>query len=545
MNTSNTVHTRMAPLPLALMGSLCGALALSLTACGGGGSSSPTASGGTVSGVVLDGPIQGATVCLDLNANLQCDSGEPASAPTDAQGRYTIAGLTADQQNSGKEWIAVVPAGATDGGTPFTQPFVLRAPASKPEVISPFTHMVQVAMGQGAGSQGAAESLVASQLGLNDAASLYANYSSGNPSADSGTLAALAPTIVGILQSGAQPTVVASGNSTPSTGAYNVRNLNYTDPMNYTLRIFYRGADDATGYLFYDVRGGMSGGAAMTSDALYGTTRRLTAAGWISNGPAVANHSTFGAPFYSESAGYRAATLSMETDLSGRPLSDAVNLANDLSSNTDPTLTGVNASALTGTLPKGATVRRYQVTMLATPVLYSPDPGNSVTQSYPGQNITTVNALIATFPISTTYSGATSVSMGDLHPSSHACASGQTSCVFPAERLRVMFGANNAAQYVLCDLNWPANTASNCQPKNTGTYNKTMGIDGVTPIVQFAGLPPEADVKTTTRVFVEKDGEVWYGSQDKLTNATQTRLNDIAFVPIAAQLGITVPANPN
>ena len=108
-----------------------------------------------------------------------------------------------------------------------------------------------------------------------------------------------------------------------------------------------------------------------------------------------------------------------------------------------------------------------------------------------------------------------------------------------------MFGANNATQYVLCDLNWPVNTAFNCQPKNTGTYNKTMDIDGVTPIMQFAGLPPKADVKTTTRVFVEKDGEVWYGSQDKLTNTTQTRLNDIAFVPIAAQLGITEPANPD
>lgn len=67
----------------------------------------------------------------------------------------------------------------------------------------------------------------------------------------------------------------------------------------------------------------------------------------------------------------------------------------------------------------------------------------------------------------------------------------------------------------------------------------------MTPIVKFAGLPPEADAKPTTRVFVEAEGEVWYGSQDKLTNSTQTRLNDVAFAPIAAQLGITVPANPN
>ncbi len=235
----------------------------------------------------------------------------------------------------------------------------------------------------------------------------------------------------------------------------NVRNTPRTKPSPQNLA------------LLGSVCGGMSGGAAMTSDALYGTTRRLTAAGWISKGPAVANHSPFGAHPCSESAGYRA-----------RP------------SSRKPTYRAA----------------RYPM----------PSPRQRPEQQH--------------------------------RP--HACRADcqrpdESSCVFPAECLRVMFGANNATQYVLCDLNWPVNTASNCQSKNTGTYNKAMGIDGVRPIMQFAGLPPEADVKTTTRVFVEKDGEVWYGSQDKLTNATQTRLNDIAFVPIAAQLGITVPAYPN
>lgn len=543
MKSRNTPSTRLSPLSLALLGGMCGGLALSLAACGGGGSSSPTAN--SVSGVVLDGPIQGATVCLDLNANKQCDSGEPASAPTDAQGNYTIAGLTADQQNSGAEWIAVVPAGATDGGTPFATGFVLRAPANKPGIISPFTHMVQVAIDQGAGSQSAAESLVATQLGLSNTASLYANYSSGSPTTDSSTLAVLAPSVVGILQGGTQPTVVESAGSPQSTAIYRVRGLNYTDPMNYTISVNYPGTTDPTGYTYFDVRGGMVGGVAMTVSALYGTTQRLTTTGWITNGPTLSNHSTNGSPSTSDNAGYRSATIYSETDVSGKPLSDAVNLANDTSNNTVQTLQGVAPAALTGTLPAGANVRRYQVTTLATPVMYVPDPSNSVTQSYPGQNISTIDTLIAMFPLSTTYAGPTSVSLGDLHPSTHACPSGQTTCVIPAERLRVMFGANNAAQYLLCDLNWPANTATNCQPKNVGTYNKTIGIDGVTPIVQFAGLPPEADVKTNTRVFVEKDGQVWYGYQDKLTNSTSTRLNDIAFAPIAAQLGITVPANPN
>ncbi|WP_157673108.1 hypothetical protein [Curvibacter sp. AEP1-3] len=42
-----------------------------------------------LSGVVLDGYLVGAKVCLDLNANWVCDSGEP-SAITGAGGRYTL-----------------------------------------------------------------------------------------------------------------------------------------------------------------------------------------------------------------------------------------------------------------------------------------------------------------------------------------------------------------------------------------------------------------------------------------------------------------------
>ena len=53
MNPCNIPRTRPSPLSLALLGSVCGGLALSLAACGGGGSSSPSAN--SVSGVVLDG----------------------------------------------------------------------------------------------------------------------------------------------------------------------------------------------------------------------------------------------------------------------------------------------------------------------------------------------------------------------------------------------------------------------------------------------------------------------------------------------------------
>ncbi len=59
------------------------ASAILATGCGGGGSSSSsdgiteTSEGVTVSGRAADGYLVQANVCADLNANGQCDAGEP------------------------------------------------------------------------------------------------------------------------------------------------------------------------------------------------------------------------------------------------------------------------------------------------------------------------------------------------------------------------------------------------------------------------------------------------------------------------------------
>lgn len=74
-------------------------LATALGACGGGtvngGGNAPFA----LTGTVADGPIEGATVFLDLNGNLRQDAGEPFSAPSDATGAFSlqVAGLSAAQ----------------------------------------------------------------------------------------------------------------------------------------------------------------------------------------------------------------------------------------------------------------------------------------------------------------------------------------------------------------------------------------------------------------------------------------------------------------
>jgi hypothetical protein len=72
-------------------------LMVSLTACGGGGGgdttqppSSPETKNITMSGQAIDGYISGATACLDLNINAQCDTNEPTTTTaTDGTFRFS------------------------------------------------------------------------------------------------------------------------------------------------------------------------------------------------------------------------------------------------------------------------------------------------------------------------------------------------------------------------------------------------------------------------------------------------------------------------
>lgn len=532
-------RSRRSRLSPALLGSVYGGLALSLAACGGGGSSSPTASTATVSGVVIDGPIQGAIVCLDLNANRQCDGGEPTSAPTDAQGNYTITGLTDEQRNSGKEWIAVVPVGATDGGTPFTQPFVLRAPANRPGVISPFSHMVQVAMDQGATNQAAAQTAVATQLAVSEA-SLYANYSAGNPGIDMAILAAHATGVVAMLQAGSQPTIdVNPGQTQPG---YSVRRFAYADANNYSLRVYYSGAANGRG-VYYDVRSGLTGGSPSTPASLYGTARYLTATGWVGLDATMGFPNSPGNPYTSLTAGAININLRQRTPLDGQTLADAVALANDPTRNSLPTLPGVPPN-LSGVLPAGAFATTIRSRTLVEPVTYNPGDG-TVATGYANPALTSLDAMVASFPVSPNPNGGNTLSMGNLQPT-YACPQGQSSCVIAQQRLRAMLDAGNVARWMLCDLNWPAgSSAGNCQAAGSGSYARSVGADGQTPLLTFAGLPTQADGMTFVRVYVEAGGQIWFGYQIKPGATVTTRLNDVAFAPIAAQLGITVPANPN
>jgi hypothetical protein len=120
------------------------ALLLTIAGCGGGsggGASTPVATTTNVSTTVVDGALQNAVVCIDKNANGQCDADE-TQGKTDASGNVTLA---VPNDDVGKYPIlAVVGTDAIDADNgPVTTPYVLSAPADQVAVVSPLTTLVQ------------------------------------------------------------------------------------------------------------------------------------------------------------------------------------------------------------------------------------------------------------------------------------------------------------------------------------------------------------------------------------------------------------------
>ncbi len=129
------------------IGLACATL-VALSACGGGSSDNtpvvvqPTTT--NVDATVIDGAIKNAVVCIDKNANGQCDAGE-TQGTTDAAGKVTLAVPNADV---GKYPIlAVVGTNAIDADNgPVTTAYTMSAPADQVAVVSPLTTLVQQAV---------------------------------------------------------------------------------------------------------------------------------------------------------------------------------------------------------------------------------------------------------------------------------------------------------------------------------------------------------------------------------------------------------------
>ncbi|WP_415674657.1 DUF1566 domain-containing protein [Vibrio neptunius] len=130
-----------------------GAMSVALFGCGGGNESDPKLtsdeapatghSGSVLSGVVLDGYLYKANVCLDKNNNAVCDSSDGTTVLTDQSGQYTLPFEgNAENYNLLVEAIANVTIDMDSPNQTLTQGFTLEIPSSKPGIISPMTSMV-------------------------------------------------------------------------------------------------------------------------------------------------------------------------------------------------------------------------------------------------------------------------------------------------------------------------------------------------------------------------------------------------------------------
>lgn len=137
-----------------------------LVACGGGGGSGPLALANGLTGVAVDGYLQGSSVFLDLNRNGVLDAGEP-STTTDLSGRYVLdySGVTGSITG-----LPVVVTGGVDSDTGFAFSGKLAAPvesARQAQVVTPLTTLVNAMVVNGLATDVAsAKQKVATALGL-------------------------------------------------------------------------------------------------------------------------------------------------------------------------------------------------------------------------------------------------------------------------------------------------------------------------------------------------------------------------------------------
>lgn len=141
--------------------------AIALTACGGGGGGGGLfGSSSVLSGLAVDGYVQGATVFLDINKNGVLDAGEPSST-TDATGKYTLDYSAVTASVTG---LPIVVTGGidTDTGNAFTGQLSARVDkATTGQVVSPLTSLIDAVIAQGlAADVDTAKTMIASGLGL-------------------------------------------------------------------------------------------------------------------------------------------------------------------------------------------------------------------------------------------------------------------------------------------------------------------------------------------------------------------------------------------
>ncbi|MDT7520606.1 hypothetical protein RAE19_18225 [Rhodoferax sp. TBRC 17660] len=151
-----------------------------LTACGGGGGGGGSSASSVLSGMVIDGYIEGAKVCLDVNSNGVCDAGEP-TATTDSAGKYQLSPGSID--TTGLNVIAEISDSAKDsddGGLTLLaagkSAYTMASPASESAVVTPITTLIVGKVKTDNLSTATAKARVLEELGLPSDTNPYADH---------------------------------------------------------------------------------------------------------------------------------------------------------------------------------------------------------------------------------------------------------------------------------------------------------------------------------------------------------------------------------
>ncbi len=540
--------------PLAL--ALASALLATVAGCGGSDDDSasapppptpPPPAQVTLQGSAMrNAALQNAVVCMDLNANSACDAGEPAAAPTNASGAWSLTYDTAQvsaAQVAAASVIALVTPATTDAGragqAATTQPYVLRQVPGKSGQINPLTTLVAKGMQDGM-TEAMARSNAAQQLGI-DAAKID-NYQD-DPASDINQVQDTARTVAaftaGALEAGAVLQVGDPAASLPAE-ADTLNALSYFDAANYfvaTTGLPAKAAGSAE-RTYTDQRSQRSAGTPVTDVRALYPSIFLTPSGWQRCDAGTLHPYMLGNPSRNTYCGAQK-TLAYRTppvDIGGKPMAEVINqLQADPAStsiNRNLTTAGLLAAVGTATFPAGAQLQKSTALVLAQPLFVS----DTRSQAFPQAQASTLEQLVVARPASgvNLTTGAGALSLGT-----------STSLL---RNLRVAFTGTTSAtegtvQYYDCDLS-PADVASNCAATSTGSY-RIDTVNGVR-VMRFEGLPP-TPASGQTNFYAEVKGTatgdyVYRVRQVKPTLALNTtvnnRLNATAWAALKAQLGL-------
>jgi hypothetical protein len=532
---------------------------LALAACGGGDGdrddlvvADPP---GTLRGtVVVNGTVQNAMVCMDLNDNGACDAGEPVSAMTGPDGAYLLQydpAVVSAQQVAAASLIAPqvpAPAGMAPNATTTIDSadglvtaeesaYVLKQVPGRTGQINPLTTMVAQGMAGGM-SEADARSNLAIQLGIG--ADKIDSYQSDPALSDDqvrDNARTMAVVVAFSLEQGHNVSVGRQAGPLTGLGTELVR-LQFTDTANYNLREFsYTDKQEgSTTAELSDVRRGQSAGGNLAN--LYNQAY-LGPNGWrlcddtvpITFTIGVPNRSTFCGAQVSVGArrGQTIAGQTMESVVSSL-LADPLNFINAGAASNAGLL---SALGTVETFPAGSSLRRGYSLNLNQPVFI-----NSLTSDgQPQARATTLEQLVAARPASGVN---LSNSFGSL--SLGALNAGQA--------LRVAFiGSGGPVQYYVCDANTDFTTFSNCAATAQGSY--TISTENGVRLMRFSGHPETtmnnirlyAEVQDATQVNPFISGNwVFQARQikpnDDFNFSEGLRLNGIAWDAMKTRLGI-------